>query len=309
MKVDIEKPNSFVLFIVQLIWYNDYKTDFVTLFCGGSYMMPYLKDLLRERGILLCAPIPLSACRVLREYKLLRAGFSSLDSLTAVMLAVPYLTAVEKGNLSSYAVPRDYHGFFDSLFDEILPALRERFPTASFCGFADDSPIDERDAAARAGLGILGENGLLITEAYSSYVFLGEIITDLPIPEAKVHPVARCEGCGRCKALCPMAELGNCLSSLTQKKGELTEDERNAIRRFGTVWGCDRCQESCPYTLRAKAAGTIYTDVAYFKETLIPSLTADGLEAMSDEEFARRAYSWRGRKTVLRNLKAFEAEG
>lgn len=136
-------------------------------------MMEYLSEYFLQRGIRLFAPIPLSACRVTRSYLLERAEIAPTEG-TAVMLAIPYFTkaaASPERNLSAYAVPRDYHLFFRDLFDDLLPRLRAEFPEDRFAGFADHSPIDERDAAARAGLGIIGQNGMLITEPYSSYVF------------------------------------------------------------------------------------------------------------------------------------------
>lgn len=258
-------------------------------------------DLLLERGISLASPIPLEACLILRPYKLERCGFSPDSTLTAYMFAVPYFAEYPKGNLSAYAVPRDYHGYFTALFAELIPILQKEYEGYRFFGFADNSPIDERDAAAKAGLGILGDNGLLITKKYSSYVFLGEIITDLPCADAKTFSVVKCEGCGACKKNCP-ASNGVCLSALTQKKGAFTKDEEDIIRNCGTIWGCDICQEVCPHTKRALREGTIYTDIDYFKCDLISALTVERLQKMSSEEFDLRAYSWRGRETVERNL-------
>lgn len=261
--------------------------------------------LIKEYGISLAAPIAVKDCNVLRRYKLEKAGFSDLDGnfdgLFAVILAIPYLTPQKKRNLSAYAAPRDYHGYFKELFSSLIPRLEEEFHGYRFAGFADDSPIAERDAAAKAGLGIIGDNGMLITEKYSSYVFLGEIVTDLPL-ECETFEIRRCQGCGVCKRACPMSEIGECLSALTQKKGELSEKEAAAIEKYGSVWGCDICQEVCPHTLRAIKNGTIYTDVEYFKESTVGHLSREILDGMTDGEFAERAYSWRGRKTIERNL-------
>lgn len=265
-----------------------------------------IEQILKDNQIELFGAVLLKDCHVLRPYKLSRAGFSESEELTALMMAVPYLTRHEEKNLSAYAISRDYHGFYKELFSALIPQLEAEFSGYLFRGFADDSPIDEREAAALAGLGRFGENGMLITEKYSSYVFLGEIITNMPIPEAKASPILHCEGCGLCKAACPMGKLGQCLSALTQKKGELTESEADAIKKYGTVWGCDICQEVCPHTLQAIKSQTIYTNLEYFKQKTIPQLTSDVLDAMSEEEFASRAYSWRGRQTIGRNLKIFE---
>ena len=260
---------------------------------------------LLERGITLASPISLKNCILTRPYKLSRAGFDVERELTAIIFAVPYLAPHKKKNLSAYAICRDYHGYFAELFDSLIPMLSELYPENHFAGFADNSPIDERHAAASAGLGIIGDNGLLITEKYSSYVFLGEIITDIPT-DVPPKAIEHCLGCGECKRVCPADEIGQCLSALTQKKGELSADEKNAIISFGLVWGCDICQEVCPYTKQAVEKYTIYTNIDYFKSDLLPILSSHTIDSMNDDELSRRAYSWRGRETIGRNIKILE---
>lgn len=264
-------------------------------------MFSAVRELLREKQIELVAPISLSDCRLTRKYLLEREG---IEGGSVFIFAVPYLSSAAVGarrNISAYAAPPDYHAFFAELFKEMLPALRASFPDSRFVGFADHSPIDERHAAASAGLGILGDNGMLITEKYSSYVFLGEIITDANAECRSREPI-RCEGCGACRAACPYSFSGVCLSSLTQKKGILSAEEAADIVKYGSAWGCDICQEVCPHTKRALSFGTALSQIPFFNENIIPHLTADTVSEMSDSEFARRAYSWRGRETIIRNL-------
>ena len=268
-------------------------------------MTEKILKILKEQGVRLASPISLADCKIIKKHKLEKVGICGTEGYFAVMLAIPYLTPHKKRNLSAYAVSRDYHLFFSELFASVLPELKRNFPENIFVGFADDSPIEERDAAAKAGLGILGDNGMLITKDYSSYVFLGEIITDLPL-ECTANEIEHCMGCGVCKRACPMGEIGQCLSALTQKKGELTDSEREAIKKYGSVWGCDRCQELCPHTLRAIKGESIYTDLEFFKRDSVGLLTSSILDSMTDEEFASRAYSWRGRQTIGRNLEILE---
>lgn len=183
--------------------------------------------------------------------------------------------------------------------------LQERFPGERFAGFADHSPIAEIKAAARGGLGVIGDNHLLLTREYSSYVFLGEVLTSARLP-CRLQSPSHCPSCGRCQKSCPASACGGCLSALTQKKGSLTEDEQRLLLRYGSAWGCDICQEACPYTKAALESGTVFSPIPYFSQNTIPHLTSGILDGMSDGEFASRAYAWRGRPTVRRNLLLLE---
>lgn len=268
-------------------------------------MFAFLSDFFEKKRLNLFAPVPLEACDVQKPYLLERAGIASG---TVVMIAVPYFTKAALAadrNLSAYAVPRDYHGYFKALFDELLPRLRAAFPEERFEGFADHSPIDERSAAALAGLGVIGKNRMLLTEPYSSYVFLGELITTARIP-CHAQPIRTCSGCGACLAACPAQKNGGCLSALTQKKGVLNEEEQAVLLAYGSAWGCDICQQVCPFTLRALKAGTIFSPIPYFSDSTVPHLTTETLDRMTDAEFAQRAYAWHGRETVRRNLALLE---
>ncbi len=267
-------------------------------------MFAFLSNFLQLKQIKLFAALPLDSCRIKKPYLLERAG---ITDGSVVMLAIPYLTphALQKDrNLSAYALSKDYHLFFKELFDELIPALRERYPTHRFAGFADHSPIDELHAAASADLGVIGKNGLLITRDHSSYVFLGEIITDARLG-GNAREIESCEGCGACLAACPKG-AGECLSALTQKKGPLTPDEEARLCAHSLIWGCDICQEVCPHTARAIKDGTIFTPIPYFYDVPILHMDLQVLENLSDEDFACRAYAWRERAVIERNLKLKE---
>ena len=269
-------------------------------------MFEFLSKFFLKKHISLYSAIPLSACKVQKPYLLERAG---ITSGTVVMIAVPYFTKScmdPTRNISCYAVSRDYHIFFKELFDELLPLLQQTFPQFSFAGFTDHSPIAEVDAAARAGLGRIGDNHLLITERHSSFVFLGCLITNAELPSV-VHPILQCEHCGKCKQICLAQNTAECLSNVTQKKGILSESEIEMLLQYRSAWGCDLCQFCCPHTAKAMSTGSIYTEIDYFKDKTIAYLTTQAVDQMSDTAFSERAYAWRKKDTIQRNLILLEA--
>ena len=264
-----------------------------------------IKDFFRREKIEYYSAVPLSECKVIKPYLLGRSAISA-DTGSALVFLAPYYTGDYGGNVSLYAVPRDYHIYFSRLFGELCALLTSFFPDCAFHGFADHSPVDEVHAASKAGLGAIGDNGLLINDKYSSFVFIGAICSNLGASEygdiAQVSEIAECLRCGKCAAVCPSRALGRgnknatCLSAVTQKKGALTADEVALIRRHGSVWGCDLCQTQCPMVKPA------VTEIEFFHRNIIANLDSRTLAEMSDAEFAQRAYSWRGRETIARNL-------
>lgn len=168
-------------------------------------------------------------------------------------------------------------------------------------GFSDHSPIDEVNAAAKAGLGIIGENGLLINKTYGSYVFIGEVFTDLDVGELSSCEIIRCNGCGACYKNCPSHDI--CLSALTQKKGILTSDEKKLLKQGGYIWGCDICQNVCPNNREIKS-----TPIEYFQKDRLPYLNIETIENMNGDEFNQRAFSWRKREVIIRNINIYNRE-
>lgn len=220
-------------------------------------------------------------------------GFIPASVIAAVF---PYQTpSCGDENLSLYARVPDYHAVLKNRLQSACDALSAAFPENHFLPYVDSGVLFEVAAALRCGLGVLGKNRLLITPKYGSYVFIGVILTDMAL-EYCDKPVDFCPDCGRCVAACPtqtLAGKGDCLSLLTQKKGDLTEAEAESIRKSGFAWGCDICQNVCP--LNAEAA---FTDLPEFLGGIKGRICANDLDDMTG-----RAYGWRGRETLERNLK------
>lgn len=212
------------------------------------------------------------------------------DAKTVIVCVFPYkIEDKTPKNISRYAAVPDYHRVCGKMLSCACELLRKNIDGYKFEWFVDNSPIPEVPSAAAAGLGVVGQNGLLITEKYGSFVFIGEIVTDLEI-ETKGCEIKHCTNCGICKKLCPKEEAGGvCLSALSQKKGELSECEADLLKKHNIVWGCDICAESCPLNQVA--------ETTYIREFI------DGYRSEYNigEDIKGRAYEWRGEKTVRRN--------
>ena len=263
-----------------------------------------MKELLRSYfasvGVEYYAVLPYAECKEINANIMEREDFVPRS---VIVYLLPYYTG-ETVNISRYAASLDYHLALRECADGLVAALGEVAPDAHFKGYGDHSPISEVSAALVAGLGAIGDNGLILNEKYGSYVFIGDIVTDIE-PEllGAIHPceVKTCLHCGACKRACPTGILrgegDDCLSAITQRKGELTASEMDMMRRYNTAWGCDICQSVCPYNRDPRI-----TPIEFFHRDRISELTRDKLEAMDKATFNRRAFAWRGRRTVERNL-------
>lgn len=238
-------------------------------------------------------------------------AWGQLPGLTGLFcFAFPYFAGAERGNLSLYARSVDYHRAVEERLQRAAALLRADHPQARFRPYADKSPFPEVWAAACAGLGKLGQNGLLLTEGYGSFVFLGVLATDLP-REGGGDPVP-CRGCGQCRRACPGGALDDrggvaqerCLSALTQKRGALTAEQAALVAQHTLIWGCDSCQLACP-----ENRDPLPTALPEFCPPLRSSLRQEEL-ACSERSFRRQyadcAFSWRGAQPLRRNLQLQE---
>ena len=257
-------------------------------------------EILKELGAAEVGFIPYKECEIINPALEKRMEFVPKSVIICI---VPYYTHFcdAPRSISAYALSYDYHKNLSEICQKSIEKFKAEYPNAHFAGFVDHSPINEKLAAAKASLGIIGDHSLLITKKFSSFVFLFEIITDLEFDVA-VNDIKHCEHCGACKKACPsnIDDKKTCLSAITQRKGTLGEDEIEMIRKTGYAWGCDICQLACPHTIKAINNGTIYTDSLWFNSNIIPSPDENTISNKSD--FSMRAYSWRGKQTILRNI-------
>ena len=210
------------------------------------------------------------------------------NAKSIIICAFPYKVKEEAPkNLSRYASVADYHLICGELLNSVCQKLKQKYNENSFEWFCDNSPIPEVHTAAVAGLGVKGDNGLLITKEHGSFVFLGEIVTDIELDCQNKY--LECIHCGKCKENCPVKlEKSECLSDLSQKK-KLDENKLQQLRENNILWGCDICQNACPLNKNAKI-----TDIDEFIKTYRDCYVIG-------EDTTDRPYTWRGEDVIKRN--------
>ena len=209
-------------------------------------------------------PLPIEAREILQESNPCPFTAADIDERligtsdfmphSAIVCLFPYHVPHEgPTNLSRYTWATDYHLVVADYLQRLVDELKTTAPDASFSIHCDTSPLADRYMAYLAGLGFYGKNKCFINPTWGSYIVIGTVLTTLEF-EPNTPMADTCMGCNRCITSC----LGQCLngnefnyatckSYLTQKKGDLTDDEQAIIRKSPLLFGCDVCQEVCPH--------------------------------------------------------------
>ena len=215
--------------------------------------------------------------------------------------------AKQDSRLARFARVRDYHMVLGSAMSQLADWIQEQDADAQYRISVDTGPLVERAAACRAGLGFIGKNCSLITPRAGSFVLLGAVLTTVPLA---VHPPVQmdCGDCRACLDACPTGALTApytlqetaCLSYLTQKKGWIPREYRGYMSH--TLWGCDVCQDVCPYNRVTESATVTLWDPNKDEIHLpdLPDILAwDTSQYQSN--LGESALSWRGRTVLQRN--------
>jgi epoxyqueuosine reductase len=187
---------------------------------------------------------------------------------SVLMLTLDYRTSEPHpateghGRIARYAWgSRDYHDVIRERLHKLADLVRELAPGAQARGIVDTAPLLERQFAQRAGLGWLGKNTLLLSKSHGSWFFLAAVLTDAVLEYDEPHATDHCGTCTACLDACPtqafvapyVLDARSCISYATIEQRTLPAAETRA-GHGDWVFGCDICQEVCPWNHRAPAA-------------------------------------------------------
>lgn len=228
-----------------------------------------------------------------REIRLNPAGLVE-GAKTVISVALNYYPEQklppEAPHIAYYAYGKDYHFVIKEMLNELWSAVTGQTDTGTARFFTDSAPILERYWAWKAGLGWIGKNTNLIIPEKGSFFFLGEIVTSLEADHYDMPQKDRCGSCSRCLEACPTEALEGprhlnarkCLSYLTiENRGEIPAEQAACLGN--RLYGCDTCQEVCPWNRFARP-----TRIEAFRPApALFSLRKEDLKGFSREEYNR----------------------
>ncbi|NET81592.1 MAG: tRNA epoxyqueuosine(34) reductase QueG [Moorea sp. SIO1F2] len=198
----------------------------------------------------------------------------------------------EYGKISRYGWGRDYHKVMHKKLKELTFWLQAQAEEIQVRYYADTGPVQDKVWAQRSGIGWIAKNGNVITREYGSWVFLGEVLTNLALTPDTPH-TSHCGSCTRCIQACPtgaitkpfVVDANRCIAYHTIENRAENLPESIKPHLEGWVAGCDICQDVCPWNQRFAKE----TDVVEFQPypwNVAPRLTE--LATISDQEWNRR---------------------
>ncbi len=189
--------------------------------------------------------------------------------------------------LSKYAYGEDYHDVIRNRLKALLEYINSDISPCNGRAFVDSAPVLDRTWAAKAGLGWIGKNSLLISPKKGSFFFIGSLLVDISL--AYDHPISEfCGDCTRCIRECPtqaivsprVLDSNRCISYLTiENKGAISDEFKETFQN--RVFGCDICQDVCPWNKKS----TPHLEKAFDPLPGILQMTRDEWHGMDSEKF------------------------
>jgi epoxyqueuosine reductase len=213
----------------------------------------------------------------------------------------------EDGKISRYGWGRDYHKVMGQKLKMFCNWLEEQKPGIMTRYYVDTAPIQDKFWAQQAGIGWIAKNGNVITREYGSWVFLGEILTNLDL-EADLPHTEHCGTCTRCLDACPtnaiatpfVVDANRCLAYHTIENRSAELPPEIAANLSGWVAGCDICQDVCPWNQRF-AKETDVADFQPYPHNLNPKLQdLAAIEETTWDRYFRASALRRIKPTMLR---------
>ena len=212
--------------------------------------------------------------------------------VSALVVALNYGGTQPAGPVARYARFTDYHRVMWDKLDALLEWVSAELPGVKGRSFVDSGPVLERDLAQRAGLGWFGKNTLLINPQLGSFFFLGALFLDVALTPDDPFITDHCGTCTRCLDACPtqafvaphVLDARRCISYLTiEVRGAHTPEQAAMVGDH--LFGCDVCQEVCPWNAKFSRAAT---EAAFAPRAELVEPDIAGFAAMGDAEFRTR---------------------
>lgn len=249
--------------------------------------------------------------KVIEERISPKLSLASAKTIISIAVAYPHKlpvkppkTQYKRGKITPNSWGLDYHDVLQDKLNRLAAGIEKLTENFEYKGMVDTGALVDTAVARRAGIGFIGKNGLVISKEFGSYMYLGELITNLEIaPDSPVD--YDCGDCRRCLDACPTScligdgsmDAKRCLSFQTQDKGMMAMEFRKKIKTV--IYGCDICQICCPYNkgINNPLASDIDPELA--QPELIPFLELTNKSFK--EKFGMIAGSWRGKNILQRN--------
>lgn len=186
------------------------------------------------------------------------------NTKSIIVVGLNYYPKVQQNDpdapiIAKYAYGKDYHFVLKDRLNQLLQYIHTEIGDVSGRAFVDSAPILEHAWAKRAGLGWIGKNSLLLNRKLGSFLFLGELLIDMDLEYDEAKEQDFCGGCSKCIRSCPTGAItqpyvvngSKCISYFTiELKDDIPEEMKGKFRN--RVFGCDICQDVCPWNRMAK---------------------------------------------------------
>ena len=188
----------------------------------------------------------------------------------------------------------------------LIEELKEQLGDFRARAFTDSAPVLDKAWAENAGLGWIGKNTCLIHPKFGSFVFIGEIITDLELQSDSHQINDLCGGCTRCMDACPtgaiiaprLLDARKCISYYTiEFNGDLPQEEKDKFKDW--IFGCDICQDVCPWNRKVKP----HTESSFLPETGLQGMDKEKWELLTQDQFNDLFWESAVKRTKFKGLK------